>query len=237
MQRYCIPRVPSNEQHDQSLTQPSMNSHSASTDQRRAHWEGVYATKPDADLSWFQSFPTVSLALTNTLNPPPIRVLDVGGGQSALACELLTRRPSDPAESIAVLDISGSAIVRAKARATSYADRIRWIVGDVLESPYLGTVDLWHDRAVFHFLHEVDDRKRYVDLASRTVVSGGHAIIATFALSGPERCSGLPVCRYNAETLAAEFTPAFQMINSVQEQHETPWGKSQEFIYGLFIRR
>jgi hypothetical protein len=110
-------------------------------------------------------------------------------------------------------------------------------VGDVLESPHLGAVDLWHDRAVFHFLHEVDDRKRYVDLASRTVVSGGHAIIATFALSGPERCSGLPVCRYSAEKLAVEFAPAFQMINAVQEQHETPWGKSQEFIYGLFVRR
>jgi SAM-dependent methyltransferase len=199
---------------------------------RRAHWENVYQSKGDAELSWFQAQPGVSLALFDSIRPRPGRVIDVGGGQSALAGELLARGVDE----ITVLDISERAIERGRARLGERADRVRWIIADVLEARDLRTFDLWHDRAVFHFLTDATDRRRYFEVASRAVAPGGHAIVATFALTGPEKCSGLPVCRYDAVGLAAEFAPAFRPVGSSSETHTTPWGKRQDFTYALLER-
>jgi SAM-dependent methyltransferase len=159
-------------------------------------------------------------------------VIDVGGGQSALACELLGHGVAE----VAVLDISSAAVERGKKRLGPRADQVRWIVRDVLEARDLGTFDLWHDRAVFHFLTDAEDRRRYVAAASRTVRPGGHAILATFAPTGPEKCSGLPICRYDASQLASEFGGSFRLERSTAEAHATPWGKTQDFTYVVMER-
>lgn len=192
---------------------------------RRAHWETAYLEKPPEKLSWRQEEPALSLALIRELCGANEAVMDVGAGESALSARLVDLGYTG----VAALDISASAIERAKTRAGAAAGRIKWIVADVLEDPALGGVRLWHDRAVFHFITNDTDRRRYADLAGRTVEPGGHAIIATFALDGPERCSDLPVCRYDAESLAREFTPAFELVRSEREVHTTPWGKAQPF--------
>jgi SAM-dependent methyltransferase len=194
------------------------------------HWETVYSSKADADVSWTQPEPQMSLLLIAEVCPSG-RVIDVGGGTSVLVDRLL-----DQGYSVAVLDISEAALQRAKARLGQRAEKVRWIVADVTVNPTLETADLWHDRAVFHFLTEPADRAAYVDLLRRTVPVGGHAIIATFALDGPEKCSGLPVCRYDGPALAREFAPAFSLIRSAPESHVTPWGKRQSFQYSLFRR-
>ncbi len=200
-----------------------------------AHWQTIYRSKADEELSWLQSSPRTSLELIDRIDPQPRRVIDVGGGQSTFAGEALARG----AEDVVVLDIAEAAIERGKERLGALAERVRWIVGDALDIPALGLgeFDLWHDRAVFHFLTDPDERRRYVDAAARSVRPGGHAIMATFAPSGPEKCSGLPVRRCDAESLREEFDPFFELIHSEEETHTTPWGKGQAFTYALLRRR
>ena len=199
--------------------------------QRREHWEGVYASRPDSDLGWMQSEPALSVSLIREVCQQG-RVIDIGGGTSLLSGRLL-----DAGYSVAVLDISESALVRTRERIGSRATEVQWIVSDVTAAPALGTFDVWHDRAVFHFLTEPADRASYAALLARTVHPDGHAIIATFATDGPERCSGLPVCRYDSGTLGNELGDAFELINSVRETHFTPRGKPQAFQYSVFRRR
>ena len=194
------------------------------------HWDSVYASKSDAELSWTQQEPTMSLALIEDACPSG-RVIDVGGGTSLLAARLLDR-----GYAVTVLDISEEAIDRARRRLVERATQVRWMVADVIAGPDLGTFDVWHDRAVFHFLTTSDDRAAYGALLARTVPVGGHAVIATFALDGPEKCSGLEVRRYDGPALAAELGPQFHLLKSVPEQHRTPWNAAQSFQYSLFER-
>lgn len=215
-----------------------MNDHSPPSDpaqQRARHWEDVYARKPDHELSWFERSPERSLALIASIEPAPARVIDIGGGQSALA-SLLSDAPPPPTRTVTVLDIAPSALARGQARAGARAHGIEWITGDVLTLPDLPTVDLWHDRAVFHFLTDPAEQARYVQRAAHSVERGGHAIIATFAPSGPESCSGLPVARSDANALAARFAPHFALVASCAESHSTPWGRVQDFTYVLLRR-
>jgi hypothetical protein len=139
-------------------------------------------------------------------------------------------------ESVTVLDLSAAALERGKARLGAEAPRVSWVEGNVLDHSALGTFELWHDRACLHFLTDDADRRRYVTLASQSVVSGGFAILAGFAPDGPERCSGLPVRRASAEEIAAEFALAFTRVTSVRVTHSTPWGKPQAFEYVLLRR-
>lgn len=194
---------------------------------RREHWEAVYRDKADTELSWFQPHPGISLSLIEALRPAPRRVIDIGGGQSALASGLLARGIED----VTVLDIAETAIDRGRQRLGDRAQNIRWVVADVLAADDLGRFDLWHDRAVFHFLTDPRDRARYIASAAGAVVPGGHVIIGTFAPTGPERCSGLEVCRYDAAALASEFAGPFRMADSAAETHRTPWGAAQDFTY------
>jgi SAM-dependent methyltransferase len=169
---------------------------------RKAHWDGVYSTRGETGVSWYQAEPRLSLDLIGSVAPAPHgRIIDVGGGASLLVDRLLER----PFEKIAVLDISETALSRARSRLGERACRVVWIVADVTTVEALGTFDIWHDRAVFHFLTDTHDRRKYVDLALRTIPAGGHLIIASFADEGPKRCSDLDVCRYNAETMGAEL--------------------------------
>jgi 2-polyprenyl-3-methyl-5-hydroxy-6-metoxy-1,4-benzoquinol methylase len=194
------------------------------------HWESVYASKSDAELSWTQAEPATSLALIAEACSAD-SVIDVGGGTSLLAERLLDR-----GYAVTVLDISQAAIDRARRRLGTRASEVDWIAADVTAGPDMGAFDVWHDRAVFHFLISPADRAAYAALLARTVSVGGHAVIATFALDGPEKCSGLEVRRYDGSALAAELGPQFRLVKSVPEQHRTPWNTPQSFQYNLFKR-
>jgi SAM-dependent methyltransferase len=194
------------------------------------HWESVYGSKGDAEMSWTQAEPATSLALIAGACSSG-RVIDVGGGTSLLAARLLDR-----GYAVTVLDISPAAIDRARQRLGGRVNEVGWTVADVTANPDLGTFDVWHDRAVFHFLTAAQDRAAYAALLARTVPLGGHAVIATFALDGPEKCSGLDVRRYDSGTLAAELGPRFRLLKSVPELHRTPWDAPQSFQYSLFER-
>jgi SAM-dependent methyltransferase len=197
---------------------------------RQQHWESVYQSKTDAEVSWTEADPVTSLSLIREACRAG-RVIDVGGGTSALAERLL-----DAGYSVAVLDISATALSRARARLGGRGDGVEWIVADVTKNPELGTFDVWHDRAVFHFLTDAKGRAAYVDLMSRTIAPGGHVVMATFAPDGPEKCSGLPVRRYDGPSLAAELGAGFRLVKSTAETHHTPWGKPQQFTFTLFQR-
>jgi SAM-dependent methyltransferase len=205
----------------------------AGTD-RKAHWETVYASKGEAGVSWYQAEPRLSLELIRAVAPPAGgRVIDVGGGASVLVDRLLDL----PFERIAVLDIAETALEKARRRLGDRAGRVEWIAADVIEIRDVGTFDVWHDRAVFHFLTDAADRKKYADLARRTVPEGGHLVIASFADDGPKRCSDLDVCRYNAGSMAEELGEGFSLVDQARETHTTPWNSPQAFFYGVFRRR
>lgn len=200
---------------------------------RKSHWEEVYSTRAETGVSWYQHDPQLSLDLIGAVAPAPgRRIIDVGGGASVLVDRLLDR----PFGEIAVLDISETALGKAKSRLGNRVERVRWVIADVTERPDLGTFDIWHDRAVFHFLTDAADRRSYVELARTTVPKGGHLIIATFADDGPRRCSDLDVCRYDARSLSAELAAGFSLMREARESHTTPSGSSQAFIYGVFKR-
>jgi ubiquinone/menaquinone biosynthesis C-methylase UbiE len=198
----------------------------------RAHWESVYQAKRADEVSWFQREPAVSRELIQRVAPDrSSRIIDVGGGASTLVDALL----ATGYEALTVLDIADGALAQARVRLGERAGRVQWMAGDVrtIDLP-AAAFDVWHDRAVFHFLTDARDRAAYAGQLRRAVRPGGHAIVATFAEDGPERCSGLPVVRYSPEALRLEFGEPFRLIDSVRELHTTPSGSSQSFVYCLF---
>lgn len=199
--------------------------------ERRQHWDTVYTTKAEDQVSWFEPAPEVLLRLIEEAGlTSESRVIDIGGGESRLVDALLARG----VRCVAVLDVSQTAIDRVCARLGAAASRVTWIVADVTGPWSVAPVDMWHDRAVFHFLTDAEDRARYVQHLTRTLKVGGTAIIATFALDGPERCSGLPVVRYSPDTLADELGSAFTLVHSEAHSHRTPSGALQAFQYSSF---
>jgi 2-polyprenyl-3-methyl-5-hydroxy-6-metoxy-1,4-benzoquinol methylase len=201
---------------------------------RKEHWEQVYSTKGETGVSWYQCDPRLSLELIRAAAPAAGgRIIDIGGGASVLVERLLDL----PFERIAVLDISETALGKARARLGARAVRVAWIAADVAETQDVGTFEVWHDRAVFHFLTDAADRHKYVELARRTVPKGGHLIVATFADEGPPKCSGLDVCRYNPDSLSAAIGQGFTLVREAREVHTTPWESSQQFFYGVFRRQ
>jgi SAM-dependent methyltransferase len=201
---------------------------------RQAHWERVYTSKRENEVSWFQENPAPSLDLIAKAAATTVSsVIDVGGGASRLIDALVENGFRD----VTVLDLSDAALMAAKARLLSRADQVQWVVADVTEwEPHGLIYDIWHDRAAFHFLTEERDRMAYVKRLIKAVKPGGHAIIATFAPDGPERCSGLPVQRYDAESLRRVVGGAFELIETLRHEHRTPWGSEQHFQFSLFRR-
>ncbi len=200
---------------------------------RQRHWNTVYKDKTDLEVSWFEQEPTVSLdLLTSAGLKPSDCVIDVGGGNSRLVDALLDRR----FRCLAVLDVAAAALARSQARLGTRAEAVTWIEADVTGDWTWGPADVWHDRAVFHFLTNPDDRAAYRQRMNAVLRPGGLALIATFAPDGPETCSGLPVARYSPETLAAELGPRLTPVASLAHTHTTPWGSSQAFQYSLFRR-
>ncbi|MCW3847914.1 class I SAM-dependent methyltransferase [Sphingomonas sp. LB-2] len=202
-------------------------------DERHTHWQSVYGTKAPGDVSWFQERPDVSLTLIEATGlPSEAAILDVGGGASTLVDHLLASGHS----SLAVLDISEAALEHARRRLGSEADRVQWIASDVTRWRAAAPVDLWHDRAVLHFLTARPDQEAYFDTLRAALKPGGWAIIAGFAPGGPLKCSGLEIVQHDAESLAALLDYEFRLIDTRDEVHHTPWGAEQAFRYHLFWR-
>lgn len=195
----------------------------------KAHWAQVYATKAAKAVSWYQDRPDLSLKfIQETQVGPHAAVIDVGAGASTLVDHLLADGYSD----ITLLDISEAALDVAKTRIGSQSDKLRCLIGDVTIFPFEAhRYDVWHDRAVFHFLTDPVQRQRYIEQVLRAIKPGGHVIVATFALDGPDQCSGLPTARYDAASLHAAFGSPFNLIRTANEIHHTPWGSEQRFVY------
>jgi SAM-dependent methyltransferase len=200
---------------------------------RKAHWESIYRCNGETEVSWYQKNPRLSLEFISALADPLSRIIDVGGGASMLVDRLLERGFSH----VAVVDISRAALERAKERLGALSKAVQWVEADLTNVESFAETDLWHDRAVFHFLTAADERRRYVELAERTIPPGGHLVIGTFAIVGPKTCSGLDVCRYDSRSLAAEMGEAFSLVSEATETHVTPGGSGQEFFFGVFRRR
>ncbi len=200
----------------------------------RTHWEHVYATRSPTQVSWYQEQAQLSLQLMQRAGvSPAARVIDVGGGASTLVDGLVAAGFQD----VTVLDISGAALQLARQRLGPAAAGVTWVEADVTEVALPGQAyDVWHDRAVFHFLARPADRQRYADAVRHAVRKGGHVIIATFALDGPERCSGLETVRYDPGSLHGELGAGFMLVDHAHETHRTPSGGEQAFLYGYFRR-
>jgi SAM-dependent methyltransferase len=204
------------------------------TQSRRDHWEKVYATKAETDVSWFEETPALSLdMILATGFAREATVIDVGAGASRLIDALLQRGFTH----FAALDVCETALAISRARLGAVGLAVEWIVADITQwrAPE-AAYDLWHDRAVFHFLVEESDRRAYVEALARALKPGGYAVVASFALDGPERCSGLPVARYDGETLAITLGPRFERLETRLHAHKTPAGAEQRFQFSLFRR-
>jgi SAM-dependent methyltransferase len=196
---------------------------------RRAHWERIYRTRSEEELSWHQDEPRRSAELIRTYARPEDRILDAGGGSSSLAERLAAFGFRD----VTVVDVAKPALERAAARAGTGTPAVRRVRADLLCRPRLGTFDVWHDRAVFHFLTREKDRAAYLAHLRRCLAPGGLVVVASFALDGPDTCSGLPVARYSPTGLAREFGTDFRLVRSGRELHRTPWGIRQPFSYAV----
>ena len=203
------------------------------TANRQAHWEDVYIRKGENEVSWFQENPALSLELIEDLGGAvDTAIIDVGGGTSRLA-DALVRKGF---QTVTVLDLSEAAVTATKVRLGDLAEQVRWIVADATTWHPTETYDIWHDRAAFHFLTDEQDRAAYIARMRQSLKTGGHAVIATFALDGPERCSGLPVVRYSPESLARTLGGDFSLIGTRDHAHTTPWGAVQSFQFSIFRR-
>ena len=198
----------------------------------KEHWETVYSTKAANAVSWFQEHAEISRRLIRATGVPTDgSIIDVGGGASTLVDDLL----EDGFKNVTVLDISGAALDAARRRLGSLASTVSWREADIVQTvPPMHAYDVWHDRAVFHFLTTPEARAAYIDNMHRSIKPGGHAIIATFGPSGPERCSGLSVCRYDAMSLSKELGDDYILAESLVDDHRTPGGASQQFLYCRF---
>jgi trans-aconitate methyltransferase len=201
---------------------------------RQAHWEEVYTGKDETDVSWFQDNPAPSLELIEQAQGGrDSGIIDIGGGVSRLADGLLERGYHH----LTVLDISAAALDLAALRLGRRASEVQWIIADVTEWQPSRRFDVWHDRAAFHFLVDPVDRAAYVARLRTALVPGGHAIIATFAADGPDTCSGLPVHRYDAASLATELGAEFTLVDCRPHDHVTPWNSSQRFQFSIFQKQ
>jgi trans-aconitate methyltransferase len=201
---------------------------------RQSHWESVYTARSEDQVSWFQETPEISLELIALVGA--VRgsaIIDIGGGASRLADCLVAQGYQD----VTVLDLSAAALASARSRMGDKADQVSWIAADVTSWEPPRSYDVWHDRAAFHFLTEAKDQMAYVARLRRALHAGAHAIIGTFAPDGPEKCSGLVVARYDANSLAATLGSGFALIDTRRHEHVTPWGATQKFQFSTFRRQ
>jgi len=200
---------------------------------RQQHWETVYSSKATDRVSWFQQHAASSLRLIQGCANTDAKIIDVGGGASVLVDNLLDAGYRN----LTVLDLAESALASSRARLGTRAQSVQWIAADITRADLPAAhYDVWHDRAVFHFLTDPADRARYVEQVLKSVKPGGHVIVAAFGPGGPLQCSGLDVMRYAPDALHAEFGAPFRLLGHETETHLTPAGKEQEFVYCYCVR-
>lgn len=201
---------------------------------RQSHWQNVYQTKGERDVSWFQEIPTISLDFIRATGVgADASIIDIGGGGSRLVDALV----ADGFRSVTVLDVSEKALATSRDRLGPKAKHVTWIVADVTAWRPDKRYDVWHDRAAFHFLTDSGDRTAYAEGVRNAVRPGGHVIIGTFAPDGPERCSGLPVVRHDAASIGEVLGPSFELIEDRRHDHQTPGGTLQRFQFSWFQRQ
>jgi len=195
----------------------------------KSHWEKVYATKAPDAVSWYRAHLETSLTLIDrAAGAHSASIVDVGGGESTLVDDLLARGH----ENITVLDVSQTAIDVTKNRLGLAAEQVRWLVADITKVQLApSSYDVWHDRAVFHFLTSIEERTAYVRQVAHAVRPGGHVLVSTFGPEGPTKCSGLDVVRYDEDSLHEQFGVRFRLVDSAKELHQTPLGTTQQFFY------
>ena len=195
----------------------------------RTHWEKIYTTKAPDQVSWYRPHLETSIDLIErSISDRSAPIIDIGGGESTLVDDLLARG----FQNVTVLDVSQVAIDATKQRLGQVAGRVHWVTADITRVQlHPAAYDVWHDRAVFHFLTAPEQRAAYVRQVTRSVKAGGHVIVSTFGPEGPTKCSGLDVVRYDAESLHEEFGTRFRLVESSKELHETPFGTTQQFLY------
>lgn len=202
-------------------------------DERKQHWERIYHDKSPLEVSWYQTAPSLSLELIRVSGCDPASpLIDVGGGASTLVDHLLDAGFS----AVSVLDISSRALAHARQRLGERAGQVQWIASDITGFEPTGTYALWHDRAVFHFLTEAEDRLRYRQVLRRALAKGGQVIMGTFAPGGPEVCSGLPIVQYDGARLQAELGARFRLLETRSELHRTPAGTDQPFNFFRLVQ-
>ena len=200
---------------------------------KKQHWEDIYGRKEDQQVSWYQDVPETSLRLIDELQlSKDSAIIDIGGGNSNFTIELQKLGYKN----LSVLDISGLALKRTSRKMGDIADAVDWIESDVLELDELNKYDVIHDRAAFHFITNKDDIKKYVDIVSNAIKIGGHLVISTFSLTGPEKCSNLQVSQYSSYTLDMVFNENFKLMNQFNEVHTSPYGTTQDFLFCVFER-
>ncbi len=200
---------------------------------RREHWEKIYREKHPDQMSWYQTEPKKSLDLiTHARTLLSGNIIDVGGGSSVLVDRLL----KTGFKNITVLDISETALESSKKRLGIKAKKVKWVVEDITKFNPTRKFDLWHDRAVFHFLTGEVDRRKYVEALNKALKPGGHLVLASFARRGPSECSNLKVCQYDSASIQRELGIEFKLVKEEQENHITPWMKEQKFVYFLFTK-
>jgi 2-polyprenyl-3-methyl-5-hydroxy-6-metoxy-1,4-benzoquinol methylase len=202
-------------------------------DKKKEHWEDVYEKKTDHQVSWYQDVPETSLRLINELQLSlESSIIDIGGGNSNFTIEL----QKIGYKNLSVLDISGLALMRTKKKMGDASKAVHWMESDVLDLIELNKYDVIHDRATFHFLTHEDDIKKYVDVVSDAMIRGGHLVISTFSLTGPEKCSNLQVSQYSSSTLSLLFKENFVLTRSFNEIHTSPYNTTQDFVFCVFTR-
>ena len=200
----------------------------------RRHWDKIYNTKAENELSWFQPYPKTSMEFIALFNlPVGANIIDIGGGDSHFVDALLDRG----FQNIYVLDISITAIERAKQRLGEKASKVNWIVADITEFEPSVQFDFWHDRAAFHFLTTEGKIYKYVSIAEGAIRKNGYLILGTFSETGPGKCSGLDVKQYSESSMSARFEIAFDRIKCIQENHKTPFNTVQNFLFCSFMRK
>jgi len=201
-------------------------------EERKQHWENIYGHKQPNEVSWTQEIPETSMKFIHSFNlPKTARIIDIGGGDSKLVDFLV----EEGYKNVTVLDISEKALERAKTRLGNKADQVTWIASDILDFAPEGKYDLWHDRAAFHFLTTTAQVANYLNTAENAVV--GHMVIGTFSKNGPLKCSGLPIKQYSEVKLQETLAKGFEKIHCIIEDHTTPFGTTQNFLFCSFSKR
>lgn len=199
--------------------------------ERKSHWENIYCTKAENEVSWFQQYPKTSMSFVElfSLNKNS-KIIDIGGGDSHFVDALLEAGFNN----VTVLDISANAIERAKVRLGAKADKVKWIVSDVTEFVPTEQYDFWHDRAAFHFLTDEKQAEKYVEIANKGIATDGFLVLGTFSVNGPKKCSGLEIKQYSEESMSYKFEKYLKRVKCVTEDHQTPFNTTQNFLFCSF---